>query len=521
MSAMGRLKIGWSSRDISNEKPVEIPGQAHMRLSKGTLDSLTATVLVMDDGDDQVIFLTLDAVHVYVGLLNLIREKVKRLCPEIPVEKLVATATHTHTGAGHLDLAKYNIEVFSKMGLIENPQDYQWDLRLDVYTPEEYSQWLSDTLTEMITEAWLSRTEGGIAYGYGYAVVAHSRRVCYMDDLSQREGVDKNSAYACNGHAAMYGETNDDKFSHYESGADHFVNLMYTFDPEGNLTGAIVNIPCPSQSSEMEWYLSADYWHDVRTAVRKKHGDIFILPQCAASGDLSPRILHYKKAQQRRFRLKYGENPLDERCIKQHELAARRDIGERVAQAFDEVLSWASKDIRNDLKIGHKVIFPELHQYEVTEEDVEAAKAGLSVYMKQPMVVTEDPMQDMIQNTTVINNRFRFLNVLKRYEDQKNGNTKETEIHVLHIGDIAFASNPFELFIDYQHRIQARSPFEQTFIVQLCGQPNDYMPCYLCTERAFEGRGFSAIVYSVYTSPQGGQQLVEETVRELKELYGN
>ena len=35
---------------------------------------------------------------------------------------------------------------------------------------------------------------------------------------------------------------------------------------------------------------------------------------------------------------------------------------------------------------------------------------------------------------------------------------------------------------------------------------------------AFEGRGYSAIVYSISVSPEGGQELVNETVRQLKEL---
>ena len=78
----------------------------------------------------------------------------------------------------------------------------------------------------MIIEAWDKSSEGGIAYGYGYAVVAHSRRVCYFDDLSLRPGVNKLDTFAVNGHAAMYGNTNDDNFSHYEAGADHFINLL-------------------------------------------------------------------------------------------------------------------------------------------------------------------------------------------------------------------------------------------------------------------------------------------------------
>ena len=71
------------------------------------------------------------------------------------------------------------------------------------------------------------------------------------------------------------------------------------------------------------------------TAIRAKYGEIFILPQCAAAGDISPRILHYKKAQARRFRLKYGEI--------ETEMAARQGYAERISQCFDEVYSWAKK----------------------------------------------------------------------------------------------------------------------------------------------------------------------------------
>ena len=105
--------------------------------------------------------------------------------------------------------------------------------------------------------------------------VAHSRRVCYFDDVSKRPGAVVNSTHGVNGHAVMYGDTNDENFSHYEAGADHFVNLLFTFDEKEALTGAIINVPCPSQNTENEYYLSADYWNDVRIAIRKKYGDIY------------------------------------------------------------------------------------------------------------------------------------------------------------------------------------------------------------------------------------------------------
>ena len=85
------------------------------------------------------------------------------------------------------------------------------------------------------------------------------------------------------------------------------------------------------------------------------------------------------------------------------------------------------------------------------------------------------------------------------------------------IGDLAFATNRFELFMDYMHRIQARSPFVQTMIVQLTADDSG-CGTYLATERAVANKGYSASPYCNLVSPTGGQQLVDNTVEMLKEL---
>ena len=82
--------------------------------------------------------------------------------------------------------------------------------------------------------------------------------------------------------------------------------------------------------------------------------------------------------------------------------------------------------------------------------------------------------------------------------------------------DVAFATNRFELFIDFMHRIQARSPFVQTFIVQLTADPRG-RGSYLATERAQKNKGYSATPYCNQVSPKGGQQLVEQTLKMLDE----
>ena len=519
---MGKLRIGWASRDVSTTAPINIPGQFHMRISRGVLDPVMVTALVVDGGEDMAIFLSLDAVVIRAHLLDEVRENLRRKDPGIPVEKILMNATHTHTGPSHYDDDP------------EIPHD-----GMEVASSAEYRHWLAGQAADAVEEAYASRSEGGVAYGYGYAVVSHSRRVVYFDDLSRRPGAVQNSTHAVNGHAAMYGNTCDAQFSHYEAGADHFVNLMFTFDAQDRLTGAIVNIPCPSQNSEQEHMLSADYWHDIRVALRRTYGDIFVLPQCAAAGDLSPRILHYKEAQARRYRLKYGdfETPAENKT----ERINRVEIAERVKLCFDEVYAWARKEIYHELPVRHIVRTIGLSRRIITDEEYRGALEGLrelegESYIREntaaartqktddPLVQERDvegfdPEAALRSNSILKASRNRYREIVERYELQKTEPKVPMELHVIRIGDIAFASNRFELYMDYEHRIQARSPFMQTFIVQLAGQPGVKGGTYLCTERGAWGKGYSASMFCNVVSPKGGQEIVEETLKDLNRLY--
>ena len=502
---MKELKIGWASRDVSTDKPVNIPGQFHMRISQGVMDPVTVTALVVDNGTDLVIFLSADLVVVRSCLLDEVRAKVAKRNGAIPAIKILMNATHTHTGPSHYsDTGWANVSSATPSSSDIPP------CGAEVASGDEYREFLSTQAAEAICEAYASRAPGGVAHGYGYAVVGHSRRAVYFDDTSKRPGAAQ-SGFRVNGHAVMYGNTNDEQFSHYEAGADHFVNLLYTFDAAGRLTGAIVNVPCPSQNSEQGYKLSADYWHDVRQAVRRRHGEIFLLPQCAASGDLAPRILHYKKAQARRFRLKYGSE--------ETELCARRDIAERVAAAFDEALAWARKDIRTAAPVRHVVETVQLSRRMITEEERAFAARQLDELKKQPFQTSGAPVEQLTNNSKLAAQRNRFARILARHKEQLSQPKLAMELHVARIGEAAFASNRFELYMDFMHRIQAQSPFEQTFVVQLAGVPGPDGGSYLATARGAEGKGYSACLFCNLVSPEGGQELVENTVRILKEIH--
>ncbi len=157
--------------------------------------------------------------------------------------------------------------------------------------------------------------------------------------------------------------------------------------------------------------------------------------------------------------------------------------------------------------------------WKISKEEYENMKEGYEECSKQEFVCTDDPEADFKANTRLASNLGRYKGVIDRYESTSN--SFEATIHVLKIGDIAFASNPFELYTDFQHRIQARSPFTQTFIVQLAAtETKDYPEHagYLATERAVFNRGYSAISFSCNVTPAAGQVLVEETLKMLNDI---
>lgn len=503
---MNELKIGWAARDVSTTKPVDIPGQFHIRVSQGIIDPITVTALVIDNGKDIAIFLSGDFVSITSYLLTEVREKLTAMLPGFPVEKIVMNCTHTHAGASY----------YKGTSSMSTPEEVPHE-GIEIADSNEYRKFLVAQITDAISEAYAKRAPGGIAYGYGYAVVGHSRRVVYFDDLSKRPGAGARTGMIVEGHAAMYGNTNDEMFSHYEAGADHFINLIYTFDADGKLTGAVANVPCPSQNSEHESRLSASFWNEVRELIRAKYGNIFLLAQCAAAGDLSPRILHYKNAEARRFKLKFGtDNPKNV-----SEYFTRKDIAARIVCAFDEVLAWARKDIHTALPLTHVVETVELSRRFITDEEYANEVKQLAALEKVAFKQDGTPLEKLCHDSTLIARRHRSQGIIKRYKAQKKEPKLPMELHVIRLGNIAFASNCFELYMDYQHRIQARSPFEQTFIVQLCGTPNEGTGGYLATERGAWGKGYSASIYCNRVSPQGGQELVEETVKILKDICTN
>jgi hypothetical protein len=312
----------------------------------------------------------------------------------------------------------------------------------------------------------------------------------------------------------MYGPTDRPDFSHIEGYEDHSVHLLYTWDADQRLTGIVINVACPSQVSESIYQVSADFWHDTREELRRRLGDhLFILPQTAASGDQSPHLIGRQNkgtSAERRMEQLTGRN-------------RRQQIAVRIADAVTSVLPYIEKTIDWDPPLAHRMEHVELTRRLISQQDVADAVNESEQWRKR----YEQMRQAIDQNPDIRNKQrwytditqayrrtMRGAGVQERFELQQTSPTIPYEIHVVRIGDMAMATNPFELYLDFGVQIQQRSRAVQTFIVQLAGT-GTYVP----TDRSVAGGAYGAVPASTAIGPEGGRQLVEATLKLIDSLW--
>ena len=465
------LYVGAASCDFTPPKPVALDGQMGTRISRGALTPITANAIALEsrDGDRSLarfILVSLDMVGIRPEIDAPIRAAVQKLLPDFDVNNLVLSATHTHT-APVADPTKYHI-----------PED------AECMRPAEFVLWAADRIAPAIARAWNSRVEGQFSYGLGHAVVAYNRR----------------SVYA-NGSAAMYGRTNRPDFRCIEGVEDHDVNTMFFWDASDKLLAMIVNVSCPAQEVEGLSQLHADYWHPTRQMLHGKFGeDVCVVALCGAAGDMSSHTQYRKAAEDRMSSLR--------------KLSRIDEIGRRIARGVEESYEPAKAAKTADVALKHEYAVVSLPQYRITEAEYKQTKSEAESLKK---AMETDP------------NKVRLYDwantVVARYEAQQNDpqTAFEVPIHVMRIGETAMATNPFELFTSYGIQMKARSKARQTFVVQLtdgcgiCGSASS--AGYLPTALAYQGGGYSAIVKSICVGPEGGQVLVEETLKRINAMW--
>ena len=478
-----QLTIGWGGADLTPEQPVLVCGQFHARVSEGVLDPITATALALHSAADHAVFVSCDLVTIPDAVRDAVRERLRTAgAPGLDPRKVVLHATHTHTGP-ELRLPRFGAGHCSS-----GP-----DIDLPVMRVEEYIDFATRRIADAVLDAWRARQPGSVAFGLGHAVVGRNRRWVDVD-----------------GTAHMYGNTDTPAFSHIEGYEDHSINVLATHDRQGELTGLVLNLACTSQETESLFSLSADFWHETRQEVRRRLGrDVFIMPQCSAAGDQSPHLLFDKRAEERMLELK-GRT-------------SREDIAHRIADAVDEVLPHIGSCPQADPGLRHAIADVDVPVRALTEDDVNTAlqeAAALEAeYETERRKLEADPsLRDQPRWYCPVTRAYRrmkwFRGVAERFEAQKTQPRMPVELHVVRLGDVVFATNPFEYYLDFGVYIKARSRAVQTFLIQLAG-----MGTYVSTRRSVAAGGYGSIPSSNPIGPEGGRLMADTTIELITQLW--
>jgi hypothetical protein len=474
------LLIGTSMADITPALPVALCGQFELRIADTIETPLTVNVIALESresnhSNETAIMVACDLIGIPEIYLKMVRDEVHKQIPGLDMKKIFMTGTHTHTAP-----------------VLENDSTSSFSYKIPkkgVLQPEEYLDFFVQQVSGAIVRAWKSRSPGSVTWGLGHAAIAYNRRAVYSKAVP--------SGFFAPGTAQMYGNTNVPEFMNLEGMEDHDVNMLFFWDKTGKFIATVINVPCPAQEVESRSAVNADYWHPVREKLKQRFGqDFCVVGWIGASGDQSPRPIYRKAAEERMIKLRKSDR--------------LEEIARRITLAVVEAYETVENDRYENAQLIHKIDNLSLPIRLVTQTECDYAQ---NEFEKAVAEIAADPAaaEDVLARMTW--NR----DVVRRFNKQKTGQNleMEVEIHVLRIGDAVICTNQFELFTDYGIRIQARSNALQTFVVQLAAGEGSYLP----TEKAVKGGGYSAIVQSTLVGPEGGQILVDRSIKLINDMF--
>ncbi|MBN2642713.1 MAG: hypothetical protein JXR78_13750 [Victivallales bacterium] len=477
----GKLYAGWSEVDITPDgRTVELCGQYYQRVAKGIHSRLKATVLLLQKGEDLSLMAAIDHAGIPYDFVKELQQSLAGTVSGLSPERIIINAIHTHNAPP--------LKVFRNW----------WKTCPDAVSFEEYRTMLKEKILQAARQAAEKLQECGVAYALDYARVGHCRRVVYADNTAE-----------------MYGDTGREDFSGMEGGEDSGVDIMFFADMKQRPVGAVVNVACPSQVMEATYKISSDFMGALREKLQKEFGaDFKLIPQISAAGCQAPRDLSRNYRSEVNFWNEEGVEVISNRLLE----AFKRALP-KVAGQFDYTpeLKHSAKEILLPMR---RASYSEYIRAKREMEALEAKQSSADAYREfcdeihanELIPGRPGPYDDKKRHFVEIRNREA---VVKRYELQDKEPYLTVDLQVLRLGGAVFATNPFELFLEFGQRIKARSRAEQTFVIQIANGYDGYLP----SSHAEQLGGYGALIINGKVGSDGGTLLVDETVKTINSLF--
>jgi len=320
-------------------------------------------------------------------------------------------------------------------------------------------------LVDLAVEATEMARPATIGWGLGEARLGYNRRCCWAD-----------------GSHSMYNPEGREDFTGLEGPDDPSHLALFACDPDGKPIAVLYNNTAHPTAFYGRDQFSADFPGAVRAHLREEFGDIPVLFLNGAQGDICRQVSVPGQGQRltgEQTVLHYGHVAAGETMRLFHETELHDDVP--LAHAWEDLQLTVQLPDPERLEWAHGVL-----ARMDAGEDVRGMEGILA------------------------------WGVVSLQEEHGDAPTDTVAVHALRIGDVALATQPFELYCQFGLDIKRRSPFDITGVCSLADGHGGYCP----TMYGIIGGGYSGepIQWRRF-APETGYLVVDEACRLLYSLW--
>ena len=454
------MKTGFAKIDITPPNGTLMGGQLIAPESSGVESRLFATAMCIDDGDRKTVIVSCDVLMLPNSFVNQVMEEIS----SGDIAEVLICTTHTHSGP-------LTVEVFGEKANVS------------------YMKELKRCIIEAIQTASADCTESELSYVHGELEgYAFNRRFIMNDGTVETHPLRKNPHI-------VKPEGPDSKD----------IKLICAKDPKGKILGGALVFACHATVMERNnTLISTDFPGKTVQFLENSTGGTFLYLQ-GACGNIG------------------SVNPLDSSMI-----GVGKDwaeiMGKAIGSKAGELLKAASIEsgekvnvLTRTIKLPRREIAPELLRWAQKHRNKATFTPELSDY-------GYELYGEIASGKLALEDYFRtdcwadfYANEIKTLaKDYQSQPELPFTIKIITIGNTAIVSLPCELFIEWQNKIVASSPFENTCVVELSNGWNGYIP----TKEAFlrPGGYETKNVTSTMLIPEAGDIMFAAIMDMLKIL---
>jgi len=431
-------------------------------------DELHARCLVLDDGETTLALVTVDLVGFHRSVSVEARRLIEESCG-IPPENVVISATHTHSAGTAMGTTRYT-----------NRQEL-----------DDYQQFLARRIADGVKRAKNLLRPAEVAFGKADAGDTIRSRRWHL-----AEGKERTDHFGRVNRVWKTAAPNDN-YTKPAGPVDPHVYFIALREPGGGPIAVYSAYSAHYAGDTGPGHISADYFGYYcenlkrRIAAPEQDPPFVAMMANATSGDIGLNL--------DAFRHLTGPKGNYERC---------RFLGDELARKVDAELagvSWRAEArlaVRfREIDMAWRTVEPELLAW---AKDVEARAPRLKEG-NLPIAARFPTTKEYVASLSYAG---RLQALAKVTEPAK------VPLQVIKIGDICIGTTPCETYTEIGEAFQERSPFANTFMVQL----NHGYIGYLPTPRHFELGGYSTWPGTNYLEPRASEKIVDQLIEMTGEL---